>query len=273
MAKWGQCHKWRSVTCAALLLAGAAVPAAAQVAVPTAAVKPGTDVGIRGKFSLMGAYGFDLDVLGDVLQAGDGSLGDPPTQIVVIEQPVGYPSVYFSTPRRQLITAGFGVFQRRELIFQYSRTEYAAEPATVGEIGTASGVRKLTATATPYIDEAYTAGLRHYFKATGPARKYVNLLYGVRKIKPIGALITGGTEETDFGDLRLYDAASVPTAAIVFGLTYERGFVGIYIEAGAQWTQRLPRQDDDLRADKLEFINNTGSRLFMPANIGIVLRK
>jgi hypothetical protein len=263
---------------AVLLCVFAAAPAAAQVAVPTAPVKAGTDVGIRGKFSLMGAYGFDLDVLGDVLTTGDpakgdGIRGDPPTQVVVLPQPVGYPSVYFSTPRRQLVTAGFGVFQRRELIVQYSRTEYTAEPATVGDIGTASGVRKLTATATPYIDESFTAGLRHYFKATGPARKYVNLLYGVRKVKPIGAHITGGTGDSDIGNVRLYDAASIPTAAIVFGLTYERGIVGIYLEAGVNWTQRLPRQDDDLRGDNLEFINNTGSRTFMPANIGIVIRR
>jgi hypothetical protein len=258
---------------AVLLCVFAAAPAAAQVAVPTAPVKAGTDVGIRGKFSLMGAYGFDLDVLGDVLAGGGGQVGDPATQIINLAQPVGYPSVYYSTPRRQLVTAGFGVFQRRELIVQYSRTENTARPVNAGDIGTASGVRKLTATVTPYIDESFTAGLRHYFKATGPARKYVNLMYGVRKIKPIGAHITGGTEDTDIGDVRLYDAASVPTAAVVFGLTYERGFVGIYLEAGVNWTQRLPRQDDDLRADGLEFINNSGSRAFMPANIGIVIRR
>ncbi|MCR4373999.1 MAG: hypothetical protein NUW22_04055, partial [Acidobacteria bacterium] len=87
------------------------------------------------------------------------------------------------------------------------------------------------------------------------------------------ASLTGGTEDSDLGNLRLYDAATVPTAAIIFGATWERGFVGVYVEAGIRWTQKLPRQDDDLRADRIEYLNNTGSRTFMPAAIGIVFRR
>lgn len=270
MAKMRTWRKWAGplALVAACLTIG--TPAWAQVAVPTAAPRSETNLGVRGKFSLMAAYGLDLDVFGEVLSPG---VGETPTRIAQVANQVAYPQIYVSTPRRQMVTAGFGVFQRRELIVHYSRTENAAEPFRVGEVATANGLRQLTATLTSYKDESIEGGLRHYFKATGPSRKYVNLLFGRRKIEAISTALSGGTADTDFGTLRLYDAASVPTAAVVFGVTYERGFVGIFIEAGVRWTQRLPRQDDDLRPHALELINNTGSRTFMPANIGIVFRK
>jgi hypothetical protein len=267
MRKW---RKWAGPVASVVVCLTAAAPAGAQVQVPQVAARADVDQGIRGTFSLMGSYGLDLDLFGDVLTAG---VGETPTRIVQVAEAIAYPQIYVATPRRQIVTAGFGVFQRRELIVRFSRTENAAEPVRVGDVFTASGQRTLTATVTSYKDQSIEAGLRHYFKATGPSRKYVNLLFGRRKIEAIAASLTGGTEDSDLGTLRLYDAATVPTAAIIFGATWERGFVGVYVEAGIRWTQKLPRQDDDLRADRLEGINNTGSRTFMPAAIGIVFRK
>ena len=270
MAKWrnSEMLKWRLAGVWVCLLVAA--PAWAQVEVPKAATRPGVDRGVRGTFSLMASYGLDLDLFGEVLNP---ALGETPERIVQVPNQIPYPQVYVATPRRLLVTAGFGVFQRRELIVQYSRTENAADPSAVGEVLTASGRRALTGTFTAYKDQSLEGGLRHYFKATGPSRKYVNLLFGRRKTEAISARMTGGPADSDLGDLRLYDKASVPTAAIVFGATWERGFIGVYVEAGVRWTQRLPRQDDDLRVHMLEGINNTGSRTFMPAAIGIVIRK
>lgn len=269
MGRCRRCRKWATrAVCVAVCLTAAA-PAWAQVEVPQAAAKAGADRGVRGTFSLMAAYGLDLDLFGDVLTAG---VGETPTRIAQVANALAYPQIYVATPRRQIVTAGFGVFQRRELIVRFSRTENAAEPVTVGDVLTISGRRGLTATLTSYKDQSIEGGLRHFFKATGPSRKYVNLLFGRRKIEAISARMTGGTEDSDLGNLRLYDAATVPTAAIIFGATWERGFVGVYVEAGIRWTQKLPRQDDDLRAHRLELINNTGSRTFMPAAIGIVFR-
>lgn len=267
MRQW---RKWAGRGASVVVCLAAAAPAGAQVQAPQVAARAEVDQGIRGKFSLMGSYGLDLDLFGDVLAAG---VGETPTRIVQVAEPIAYPQIYVATPRRQIVTAGFGVFQRRELIVRFSRTENAAEPLTVGEVLTVSGRRTLTATVTSYKDQSIEAGLRHYFKATGPSRKYVNLLFGRRKIEAISASLTGGTAESDLGNLRLYDAATVPTAAIIFGATWERGFVGVYVEAGIRWTQKLPRQDDDLRAGRIEYLNNTGSRTFMPAAIGIVFRK
>jgi hypothetical protein len=252
-----------------MCLAGTA-PAWAQVQAPPVAARTNVDQGIRGKFSLMGSFGFDLDLFGDVLSATQVDL---PTRFIQIPEQVGYAQVYAATPRRLQVSAGFGVFQRRELIVQFSQTTNSASPTEVGLILTATGTRPLIATFPSYKDQSIEGGLRNYFKATGPSRKYVNLLYGRRTVEAISAQITGGAPDKDLGTLRLYDKASVPTAAIVFGVTYERGPIGIFVEAGIRWTQRLPRQDDDLRTGKLESLNNTSSRTFMPAHIGIVLRR
>ena len=58
----------------------------------------------------------------------------------------------------------------------------------------------------------------------------------------------------------------------MFGVTYERWHMGVFIEAGARWTPRLVRNDNDLRPLGVEMINNTGARIFMPANVGLMLR-
>lgn len=244
-------------------------PVAAQVVTPPVAPQADTALGIRGTFSLMASYGFDLDLFGEVLLPG---VGETPTRILAISNAVPYPTVYFATPRRQLVTAGFGVFQANELIVRYSRTTNSAERADLGEVVTIDGRGRLFATFSQYSDTSIEGGLRHYFKAVGPSRKYVNLLYGQRSIKAISTTFDSGNNDGDIGTVRLYDAAKVPTAAIVFGITYEKAHFGIFVEAGARWTQRLVRQDDDLRPLGLELINNTSSRVFMPANIGIIFR-
>ncbi len=203
------------------------------------------------------------------------AVGETPTRIITIDAQAPYPKIYVATPKRWLATAGFGVFQKDELIVHVSGTKNIAGPdIRLGELITAEGRRTLTATFTSYKDRSIEGGLRHYFKAVGDSKSYVNLLFGRRKIEAISMTLVATGNDGNLGTVRVYDGATLPTAAIVFGVTYEKGFAGVFIEGGARWTQRLPRQDDDLRAlgPGLEPANNTGSRVFMPANIGILLR-
>jgi hypothetical protein len=260
---------WLGCGAGCSVLGAGATPAAAQTETPQLVAREQPDLGIRGKISLTAAYGLDLDVFGEVLMPG---LGETPARIIAVANAVPYPTVYVATPRRQLVTLGFGVFQRSELIARYSRTRYAAEPASIGEVVNISGRGPLVATFSTCSDTTIEGGLRHYFKATGPSRNYVNLLYGRRSIEAISARMTGNFVDSDLGAIRLYDAATIPTAAIVFGVTYERGRLGIFVEGGVRWTQKMSRQDDDLRPLGAEVINNTGARIFMPLNVGFVFR-
>lgn len=248
---------------------------------PVASLGP-TELGIKGRLTLMVSGGLDLDVFGDVVVPGvscDPSVIDVPTacntqtRIIQAERPRHYPDVYVSTPKRWHASAGFGFAQKDELIVQISGNRSAAEEnITIGEVLSGEGNRPLRATFTSYEDLAIEGGIRHYFRAVGRSKSYVNLLYGRRKVEAIAADLIATGNDGQIGTVRFYDAATLNTAAIVFGVTYERYLIKLFVEAGFRWTDKLAQQDDDLRQLGVDMINNSGSRLFMPASAGLLVR-
>lgn len=264
---------------AACLLVAVGAEAQNQPTGPVAAL-PQVDKGIKYKLSLMVSGGLDLDLFGEVVLPGvscDSSVLDTPAacntqaRIWQTTRPMHYPDVYVQTPRRWHASAGFGIFQKDELIVQISANTAAAEEnLSIGEDLSGLGTRALRATFTEYKDRAIEGGWRHYLRATGRSKTYVNLLYGRRKVEAIAVDLTAGVEP--LGRVRLYDAKSRHTAAVVFGVTFEHLPIGVFLEAGMRWTQRLAQQDADLEALGLQAINNTGSRFFMPANVGLMVR-
>jgi len=260
-----------------------ATVAAAQGPPPDApASLPRTELGIKGRLSLMASGGLDLDVFGEVVTFGlscDNDISEGPTaclqqqRIIQVDRILHYPDVYVSVPKRLNASVGFGIFQKDELIIQVSRSRSAAEPGIdVGNFISPEGNRPLFGTFTTYEDTSIEGGLRHYFKATGRAKSYVNLTYGRRMVEAISADLAAAGSDGNLGTVRFYDKATLSTASAVFGITVERGLIGAYLEAGFRWTAKLVRQDDDLRSLALEVINNSGPRTFMPANIGLMLR-
>ncbi len=272
---------------AALVLAGvaiAAAPAAAQPVSNTEAALPPAELGIKYQLSLMVSAGLDLDVLGEVVTPGlscnatEGHEGpDACRQQSIIYEVTGtqrYPNVYAAVPRRFHASAGFGIFQRQELIVQVSRNRSTAEPnIRIGRVLSGQGDRDMRATFSTYEDFSIEGGLRHYFRAAGKSKKYVNLTFGRRTTEAITAELVATGTDANLGTVRFYDKATRKTAAIVFGITYEpRGPLGLFLEAGFRWTDKLPRNDTDLGPLGLGALNDAGSRLFMPANFGVVLR-
>jgi len=269
-----------------LLLAGVsglASVAAAQGPPPTDPAKlPPTELGIKYRLSLMASGGLDLDVFGEVVTVGlscDNAITVGSTacnqqqRIVQVDQLLHYPDVYITTPRRFTASAGFGIFQKDEIIVQVSRSTSAAEPnLRLGTLITGEGNRALRATFTTYKDQSIEGGLRHYLRAVGRSKSYVNLLYGRRRVEAITADLIATGNDGKLGTVRFYDKATLSTAAVVFGVTYEKGIFGGYLEAGFRWTAKLARQDGDLSALGVDMINDTGSRIFMPASVGILVR-
>lgn len=243
---------------------------------------PESELGIKSRVSLMVSGGLDLDLFGEVVVPGlncDPDLSEGPTACrsqsrIVQSTLVGhYPDVYVAVPKRFHASAGIGIFQKDELIIQVSRNRSLAEEnIPLGQVVTSAGSQPLRATFTTYEDSSIEGGWRHYFRAVGRSKSYVNLTYGRRKVEAITADLTTGGATGSLGTVRFYDAATLQTAAIVFGITYERWHMGIFVEAGARWTPRLVRRDDDLRPLGVEMINNTGARIFMPANVGLMVR-
>lgn len=242
---------------------------------------PKTELGIKYRLSVMVSGGLDLDVFGEVVVPGlncDPDLTEGPTacrnqtRIVQSSGVAHYPDVYVAVPKRFHASVGFGIFQKDELIVQVSKNRSLAEQdISLGQVVTSGGSQPLRATFTTYEDSSIEGGWRHYFRAVGRSKSYVNLTYGRRKVEAITAdLVAGGND--NLGTVRFYDAATLQTAAIVFGVTYERWHMGVFVEAGARWTPRLVRQDADLRPLGIDMINNTGARIFMPANFGLMVR-
>jgi hypothetical protein len=274
-------HVRRALLCAGVV--SLASVAAAQGPPPQdPASLPPTELGIKYRLSLMASGGLDLDVFGEVVTFGlscDNEITTGPTacnqqtRIVQVDQLLHYPDVYIKTQRRLNASAGFGIFQKDEIIVQVSRSSSAAEPdIRLGNYITGEGTRPLRATFTTYKDQSIEAGLRHYLRAVGRSKSYVNLLYGKRMVEAITADLTASGNDGNIGTVRFYDKATLNTAAIVFGVTYEKGIFGGYLEAGFRWTAKLAQQDDDLSALGVAMINDTASRIFMPANIGVLVR-
>lgn len=246
------------------------------------AALPPTELGIKYRLSLMASGGLDLDVFGEVVTVGlscNNEITEGPTacnqqhRIVQVDQLLHYPDVYIRTQRRLNASAGFGIFQKDEIIVQVSRSSSAAESnIRLGNYISGEGTRPLRATFTMYTDQSIEGGLRHYLRAVGRSKSYVNLLYGRRRVEAITADLIAAGSDGNLGTVRFYDKATLSTAAIVFGVTYEKGMVGGYVEAGFRWTAKLARQDGDLSALGVDMINDTGSRIFMPANVGILVR-
>lgn len=281
MSRAGRARITRALLCAGLLCVSSV--AAAQGPPPQDPLAlPPTELGIKYRLSLMVSGGFDLDVFGEVVTIGlscNNDITEGPTaciqqqRIVQVDQLLHYPDVYISTQRRGTATAGFGIFQKDELIVQVSRSSSAAELGIrLGNFISPEGTRVLRATFSTYKDQSIEGGLRHYLRAVGRSKSYVNLLYGRRKVEAITADLAATGSDGNLGTVRFYDKATLPTAAVVFGVTYEKGIVGLYVEAGFRWTGKLVKQDGDLSALGVDMINDTGSRIFMPANVGLLVR-
>ena len=258
------------------------VLAVAQVRPGEPAIIRPVDTGVKGDFTLSLSGGLDLDFLGEVL--GYGVSCDPDvtegttacsqqTRILTVDRLVHWPDAYSTLPTRATATIGFGIFNKDELIVSVSMGRgTGVQGLRVGEVISLEGRRGMNVGFSEYKDRTFEGGLRHYLKAVGPVRGYVNLTYGIRQIEAITATFAGSGSDGNVGTLRLYDKATLPTAGIVFGASFSKGIAGFYVESGFRWTRRMVRQDDDLRPLAMETINNTTQRVFLPANLGFVIR-
>lgn len=240
------------------------------------------DTGVKGDISLSVSGGLDLDFLGEVL--GYGISCDPEltagatacnqqTRILTVDRLVHWPDAYSTIPTRVTATLGIGIFNREELIVSVSMGRGTGiQNLRVGEVISLEGRRDMNVAFSQYKDRTIEGGLRHYLKAVGSVKGYVNLTYGIRQIEAITGTFAGSGNDGNVGTLRLYDKATLPTAGVVFGASFDRGLLGFYVESGFRWTRRMVRQDDDLRPLAMVDINNTTQRVFLPANLGIVIR-
>ncbi len=223
---------------------------------------------VKHHFSFFLSGGWDLDVIGNLLKQTEGSFNG---QQVIIEPPqTAYTDIYVATPKRGEAAVGFGISKRSEIVFRVSQARYQSSPAAIGAPNDA-----LTVSMTPYREQSLELGLRHYFATGRTFRRYANFMFGQRKIDALSGTFTGDPTfltDPNIGVLRLYGASTVPSISLEFGQTYETKHIGIFLEGGMRWQQRLNRIDDDLTPLGLQLANNTGGRLYIPLQFGVLFR-
>jgi hypothetical protein len=255
-------------TLALLLFCSTAAPVYAQAPKPLVLTAANPFKGVKHQISLSLSGGFDLDVIGDVVNGGIGSQGDDAQLAIRAPQP--WPEVYTSVPKRPELTIGYGFGQKHEVIVRLSRAHYTGEPFDAGNFVDRTGDRPLAVAVSPYDEKSWEIGLRKYLKMTRRVKQYFNVVYGNRMIEPMqAALLVDGEEPLNF---RLYDRSKVKTFGLEVGLTIERGHAGVFVQVGARFVRRMKRNDEDLAVWDLQELNNTGVRFYMPLQFGFVVR-
>lgn len=257
----------------AMLLFVSAAPAVAQDAgqdrSTIGASKGSQTFSVKGRFSVFGGVGLDLDVIGDVTAGGIGTIRGTATSI----QAAAYPDVYVRTQRRRYVGASFGFKRKTEIMARYQEANNPASNVSLGAFGVATN--GFSVQLDDYHDRLIEFGLRHYMATPKRTRQYFSILGGMKTVDAIGMEMRppGGAVRT-----ALYSKSRIPSIGIEFGVALEYGHVGIFLESGARWQKRLTRDDTDLAqyetAGVTNFtdVNNTGSRIFMPATFGLHFR-
>jgi hypothetical protein len=254
------------VLAAAVSLAFAA-PAAAQTAgqdrSTIGASKGGQVFSVKGKFSVFGAVGLDLDVIGNVTAPSLGVIRG--TSVAI--QDTAYPDVYVKTQHRRFLGASFGFKRKTEIMARYQEANNPAATVAAGAFGVATN--EFAVAFDNYKDRMFEFGLRHYMSTPKHSRQYFSLLYGLKTVDAIAMDMRapGGAVRT-----ALYSKSRVPSLGLEFGIALERGHGGVFLESGVRWQKRLKRDDTDLAAYQLTDVNDTGARLFMPVTLGLHVR-
>ena len=252
---------------AAIFVLLAAAPAFAQNAgqdrSTIGANKGSQTFSVLGKFSVFGGLGLDLDVIGDVTAPAVGTIRGTSSVI----QGTAYPDVYVKTQRRRYIGASFGFRPKTEVMARYQEANNPAATVAAGRFGTASN--EFAVAFDDYKDTLIEFGLRHYMATPKRTRQYFSLLGGMKTVNALGMQMRppGGANRT-----ALYSKSRIPSIGIELGIALQFGHLGVFVESGVRWQQRLKRDDTDLEQYSLTDANNTGSRIFMPATFGLHFR-
>jgi hypothetical protein len=225
--------------------------------------------GVKNQVSFLLSGGFDMDVIGNI---ANGALGGRDTTQVAIKQALPWTDVYTSIPRRAELAVGFGLREKDEIVLRLSRATYPTGlAADAGNYVDDDGNVILDVEISPYKERSWEIGLRHYMKMTPKVKQYVNLMYGNRMIQPIDAVLLP-RDRAPLDTIRLYDRSTVKTFGLEMGLTREYARMGVFVQVGARFVRRMKRNDEDLAPWRLEFVNNTGVRFYMPLQFGALFR-
>lgn len=218
---------------------------------------------VKHHLIVWGAMGFDLDVIGDVTAGGLGTIRG--TQMLV--DATAFPDVYVNTPRRRYIGVGYGLFDKAEVFARYQDADNPAATVIIGKFGSNSNT--FAVAFDNYKDSLVEFGIRKYIATPKSTREYFALVGGMKTVKPLSITmqVPGGSVRTE-----LFSQSRIPSFGLEFGISIESHHLGVFLESGLRYQKRLTRNDDELAPYELETLNNTGPRIFIPVNVGLLVR-
>jgi hypothetical protein len=230
----------------------------AVLAVATAATfVPGSASaeGLKGRWSVAFQGGTDIELGGDVHDAGSGTVLGLPTSV----EARSYGDVYDPGFRGQL-QIGYGVGPASEVFLR--GTYYKMESATL-QVGTVAGLQ-LNADFAEYKEWGAELGYRYYFRADKPFKLFVGALAGLRFVSELPSSFSVPAAGVVLTDVPFYDSSTVGVFGADLGLSYDLSErVALGVETGPRYQTGLSELEG-LAGTGLEPINDTGSRWSMP---------
>jgi hypothetical protein len=220
---------------------------------------------VKKHFIVWGSMGLDLDLIGNVTNSGS-TPGTIRGTLMFIDTTT-YTDVYVKTPRRRYVGVGYGLFKKAEVFARYTDSDNPSSIVLVGHFGTNSNL--IGVALDNYKDRMIEFGIRKYIATPRATRQYFALTGGMKTVEPIGM-----TVQAPDGDVRmgLYSKSRIMSVGLEFGASLEFHRIGLFLESGMRYQTRLGRDDTDLALYKLDEVNDTGIRIFMPVSVGLLVR-
>jgi hypothetical protein len=216
------------------------------------------------RWSIAAQGGTDVEVSGDVLLSGQGSLAG----LTAAADSLSYRGA-FGRSFRGAVSIGCRLSPRLEVFARGGR--YSMNGRSV-RIGSASGL-DLMAEVGPYHEWTAEAGLRRFFATRGAFEPYVAVVGGVRSLEAMALSLGVPDANLSAPDLSLYDESTVVVVGADGGVLWRvssHAFVGV--EAGLRYQAAPTGLDAGLQGSGLEAINDGGSRWSLPVSAQVGLR-
>jgi hypothetical protein len=219
--------------------------------------------GIEGRWSLSLQGGTDIELSGNVHEAGSGTVLALPTSV----DAKSFSDVYDPSFRGQA-SIGYGIGPKSEVFVRGSYYKMSSETL---QVGTVAGLA-LNADFADYKEWGAELGYRYYFKADQPFKPYLGIAAGLRFLSELPSTFSVPAAGVVLTDVPFYDSSTVGVFGGDLGFAYDLSeSVALGIEAGLRY-QTGPSDVEGLAGTGLEPINDTGSRWSVPVLATLTFR-
>ena len=219
--------------------------------------------GIEGRWSVSLQGGTDIELSGNVHEAGSGTVLALPTSV----DAKSFSDVYDPSFRGQA-SIGYGIGPKSEVFLRGSYYKMSAETL---QVGTVAGL-VLNADFADYKEWGAELGYRYYFKADQPFKPYLGLAAGLRFVSELPSTFSVPAAGVVLGDVPFYESSTVGVFGGDLGFAYDLNeSVALGIEAGLRYQTGLSDLEG-LAGTGLEPINDAGSRWSVPVLATVTFR-